>query len=128
MLLKNAVARQKALKRFAKTMWDHRLAGRQRLLVNLGVVSESQADRLITDLDSPLPSSSAQNTNRPYRTGMSASKRRIKLSGVIEATILGYLAGSFKTRRMTKKIFLKAICMGLERIIRIGKDSKIELE
>ena len=55
MLLKNAEARQKAQKRFQKTRRDHRLAGRRRLLVNLGVVGESQADRLITDPDCPLP-------------------------------------------------------------------------
>ena len=46
MLLKNAEARQKAQKRFEKTRQDHRLAGRRRLLVNVGVVGESQADRL----------------------------------------------------------------------------------
>ena len=55
MLLKNAEARQKAQKRFQKTRRDHRLAGRRRLLVNLGVVGESQADLLITDPDCPLP-------------------------------------------------------------------------
>ena len=85
--------------------------------MNLRVVSESQTDRLNTDPDSPLAPSLDQNINGPYRTGMSASKRRIKLPGVIEATILLYLAGSFETRRMMKKIALKAICMGPERII-----------
>ena len=55
MLLKNAKARQQVQKRFQKTRRDHRLAGRRRLLVNLGVVGESKADRLITDPDCPLP-------------------------------------------------------------------------
>ena len=55
MLMKNTEARQKAQKRFQKTRRDHRLAGRRRLLVNLGVVGESQADRVITDSDCPLP-------------------------------------------------------------------------
>ena len=50
MLMKNAEARQKAQKRFQKTRREHR-----RLFVNLGVVGESQADRLITDPDCPLP-------------------------------------------------------------------------
>ena len=55
MLMQNTEAHQKAQKRFQKTRRDHRLAGRRRLLVNLGVVGESQADRVITDPDCPLP-------------------------------------------------------------------------
>ena len=54
MLLKKAVSRQKAQKQFPKTRWDHRLAECQQL-VNLGVVGKSQADRLDTNPDSPLP-------------------------------------------------------------------------
>ena len=52
MLLKNAERHQEAT---TKALRDHRLAGRRRCLVDLGVVSESQADILITDPDSTLP-------------------------------------------------------------------------
>ena len=66
MLLKNGVARKKAQNQFAKTRWDHCLAGSQQL-VNLGVVGESQADHLITDPDSRLPSSLDAKHQQPIQ-------------------------------------------------------------
>ena len=64
MLLKNAEKRQEAVRRHNETMRDYRLAGRRRMLVNLGVVSESQANRLVTDPESPLPSSLQQREHQ----------------------------------------------------------------
>lgn len=51
MLLKNAETQRAA----TRTLRDYRLAGRRRFLVNLGAASESQASRLVTDPDDPLP-------------------------------------------------------------------------
>ena len=48
MLLQNAQTQHKAIQ-------DRQIAGRRRYLVNLEVTSKSQADRLITDPDEPLP-------------------------------------------------------------------------
>ena len=60
MLLKNVEARRKSQKRFAKTRRADWLAWRKRQLVNLNVMSESQADRMISDPDEPLPASLEQ--------------------------------------------------------------------
>ena len=46
MLLRNAQTQHKAIQ-------ERQIAGRRRYLVNLGVTSKSQADRLITDPDEP---------------------------------------------------------------------------
>ena len=60
MLLKNVEARRKSRKRFAKTRRADQLAWRKRQLVNLNVMSESQADRMISDPEEPLPASLEQ--------------------------------------------------------------------
>lgn len=60
MLLKNVEARRKRRKRFAKTRRADRLAWRKRQLVDLNVMSEYQADRIISDPDEPLPASLEQ--------------------------------------------------------------------
>ena len=52
MLLKNAESHQRNATRSHR---DDRLAGRRRLLVNLGVASESQINRRVIDPDEPLP-------------------------------------------------------------------------
>ena len=53
MLLRNAQTQHKAIQ-------DRQIAGRRRYLVNLGVTSKSQADRLITHPDEPLPTDLAR--------------------------------------------------------------------
>ncbi|CAH3165119.1 unnamed protein product [Porites evermanni] len=53
MLLRNAQTQHKAIQ-------ERQIAGRQRYLVNLGVTSKSQADRLITHPDEPLPTDLAR--------------------------------------------------------------------
>lgn len=55
MLLENAETRQKATRRFNKTMRNHRLANRRQSLVELGVVDQSEASELIVDPYDPLP-------------------------------------------------------------------------
>ena len=60
MLLKNVEARRKSRKRNAKTRRADRLAWRKMQLVNLNVMSKSQADRMISDPDVPLPASLEQ--------------------------------------------------------------------
>ena len=60
MLLKNVEARRKSRKRISKTRRGDRLAWRKRQLVNLNVMSEFQADRMISVPDEPLPASLEQ--------------------------------------------------------------------
>ena len=61
MLLKNAETHQRNAIRAHR---DDRLAGRRRFLVDLGVASESQINRRVTDPDEPLPSTLQQMERR----------------------------------------------------------------
>jgi len=57
MLLKNAETHQRTATRAHR---EDRLAGRRRFLIDLGVASESQINRRVTDPDGPLPSTPEQ--------------------------------------------------------------------
>ena len=60
MLLKHVEACRKSRKQFAKTRRADWLAWRKRQLGDLNVMSESQADRMISDPDEPFPASLEQ--------------------------------------------------------------------
>ena len=60
MLLRNAQTQHKAIQ-------DRQIAGRRRYLVNLGVTSQSQADRLITEPDGPLPTDLARREQQALK-------------------------------------------------------------
>ena len=76
MLLKSAEHQGKAC---TKAIRDHRLTGRRKSLVDLGVASASQVDSLITNPDSPLPpilEQREQHGIKDWAKRLQAQKRR----------------------------------------------------
>ena len=69
MLLRNAQTQHKAIQ-------DRHIAERRRYLVNLGVISQSQADRLITEHDEPLPTDLAQQALKDREERLEKQRQR----------------------------------------------------
>ena len=71
MLLRNAQTQHKAIQ-------DCQIAGRRRYLVNLGVTSKSQADRLITHPNEPLPTDLARREQQALNDRAERLKKKGK--------------------------------------------------
>ena len=58
---------RKVQKRFSRTMRDGCLAQPRRMLVELGVVEQSNASQLITDPDEPLPTDLERKKQKAFK-------------------------------------------------------------
>lgn len=63
-MLANLEKSQKAKKRLSKTVRNYRLASHRAMLVDLGVVDQSEVSQLVTDPDEPLPAYLEKEQNK----------------------------------------------------------------